>query len=126
MNNIIILPLIIPLIAGLFMVIFRKKLYMQRSIALLAVLATGIVAMLLAVQVKDEGIQVLQAGGWAAPYGISLVADMFAVILLIITAFVSFCCLFYAFYTIGRIRAEFLLPALPVYDQRCERFLFDR
>ena len=106
MNNIIILPIIIPLIAGLFMVIFRKKLYMQRSVALLAVLATGIVAMLLAVQVKDEGIQVLQAGGWAAPYGISLVADMFAVILLIITAFVSFCCLFYAFYTIGKIREQ--------------------
>ncbi|WP_455661989.1 Na+/H+ antiporter subunit D [Pradoshia sp.] len=106
MNNIIILPIIIPLIAGLMMVIFRKKVYIQRSIALLAILATGLVAVLLAIEVKAEGIQVLQAGGWAAPYGISLVADMFAIILLIITAFVSLSCLFYAFYTIGRIREK--------------------
>src|SRR4051794_36627870 len=106
MNNIIILPIIIPLIAGLVMVIFRKNVYTQRSIALLAILSTGLVAVLLAGQVKSDGIQVLQAGGWAAPYGISLVADMFAVILLIITAFVSFCCLFYAFYTIGNIREK--------------------
>ena len=106
MNNIIILPVIVPLIAGLIMVIFRKKLYVQRLIALGAILTTGLVAVLMAMKVKADGIQVLQAGGWAAPYGISLVADMFAVILLIITAFVAFCCLFYAFYTIGKIREK--------------------
>lgn len=106
MNNLVVLPIIIPLIAGLILVIFRKKLYMQRFIALFAILATFTVAVMMALKIKEDGIQVLQAGGWAAPYGISLVADMFAVILLIITAFVSFCCLFYAFYTIGRLREE--------------------
>lgn len=106
MNNLVVLPIIIPVIAGLILVIFRKKLYMQRFIALFAILATFTVAVMMALKIKEDGIQVLQAGGWAAPYGISLVADMFAVILLIITAFVSFCCLFYAFYTIGRLREE--------------------
>lgn len=106
MNNLVMLPILIPLIAGLILVIFRKKVYRQRFIALFAILATFTVAVMMAWKVKTDGIQVLQAGGWAAPYGISLVADMFAVILLIITSFVSFCCLFYAFYTIGKIREE--------------------
>ncbi|MGN1400013.1 MAG: Na+/H+ antiporter subunit D [Bacillus sp. (in: firmicutes)] len=106
MNNIIILPIIIPLIAGLIMVIFRKNIYIQKVISLLALLATGAVGVLLALKVKADGIQALQSGGWSAPYGISLVADMFAVILLIITAFTSLCCLIYAFYTIGKVREQ--------------------
>jgi len=41
---------------------------------------------LLFVWVKDKGIQVLNAGGWAAPYGISFVADAFSAILVLLTS----------------------------------------
>jgi multicomponent Na+:H+ antiporter subunit D len=37
----------------------------------------------------------------SAPFGITLVADMLAVLLVLVTAIVTFCCLFYAFSSIG-------------------------
>ena len=101
MNNLLILPVIVPLVAGLVMVVFRKHINFQKIIGLLSMLFIGSVAIMLARTVKADGIQVLQLGGWQAPYGISFVTDMFAAILLIMTAFVSFCCLLYAFRTIG-------------------------
>ena len=101
MNNLLILPVIVPLVAGLVMVVFRKHINFQKIMGLLAMLFTGSVAIMLARKVKADGIQILQLGGWQAPYGISFVADMFAAILLIMTAFVGFCCLLYAFRTMG-------------------------
>lgn len=102
MNNMLILPIIIPVIFGLIMVVFRKKIILQKVLATLALLLTGFISVLLIIKVRDEGIQALQLGGWSAPYGISFVADMFASILLLTTAFVSLCCLFFAFRSIGK------------------------
>lgn len=111
MNDMLILPIIIPMIFGLIMVVFRKKLLFQKIMAVSALLGTGFISIMLMLDVRDNGIQVLQLGGWKAPYGISLVADMFSSILLLTTAFVSMCCLLYAFRTIGKQReANFFYP----------------
>ncbi len=68
---------------------------------MLAILGTGICSVILLSQVDNEGIQTLQLGGWEAPFGVSMTADMFSVLLLITTSAVSFCCLLYAFRSIG-------------------------
>ncbi len=104
MNNIIILPIIIPMITGLIMVIFHKRIKVQKILASLALLVTGAVSILLIGQIKNEGVQVLQLGGWEAPFGVSMVADMFSAILILTTAIVSFLCLLYSFRTIGEDR----------------------
>ena len=49
----------------------------------------------------------MQLGGWQAPYGIGLVADMFSALLLVTTSLVALCCLLYAFNTIGKEREAF-------------------
>ncbi len=106
MNNLVILPVIIPVMAGLVMVIFRKNIRLHRSVGVLALFALIVVSFLLIFQIKSNGIQTLQAGGWRAPYGISFVADMFAALLLLSTGMVTLCCLLYAFPSIGREREE--------------------
>lgn len=104
MSNLIILPIIIPIIAGLLMVIARNMIAFHRFLSLLAMAAVGAAAVLLLRVIKIAGIQTLYLGGWEAPFGITLVADMFAVILVLVAAIVTFCCLIYAFSTIGSAR----------------------
>lgn len=107
MNNLIILPLLIPLVAGLLMAIFRENLHFQRGLSLLSLLGTFGVSLYLAGQISAEGIQILELGGWAAPYGIVLVADMFSALLLAAAALVSLACMLFAFHSIGEAREKY-------------------
>lgn len=102
MNNGLIAPVIIPLLTGMILILVQKNIKLQRMLSLLALLAVGVISVLLMLQIKGSGIQTLQLGGWEAPYGISFVGDMFSALLLLATSIVSICCLIYAFPTIGR------------------------
>lgn len=102
MNNLLIAPVIIPLLTGMVLVVLQKNIPLQRILSMFALLATGVVAVVLMNQIRDGGIQTLQLGGWAAPYGISFVGDMFSALLLLTTSIVSFGCLLYALRTMGR------------------------
>lgn len=104
MNNLVILPIIIPIITGMVMVIFGNSIWLHRFLSLLATVLIGIVSVLLLEQIKTAGMQTLYLGGWQAPFGITLVADMFAVLLVLVAALVTFCCLCYAFSSIGHER----------------------
>ena len=104
MNNLVILPIILPFISGMIMVVFRKKIMFQRWFSVLALLATGAVSFVLMGQIKNDGIQSIQLGGWQAPFGITVVADMFAALLLATSFLVSLACLVYSFYSIGKER----------------------
>lgn len=106
MNNLLILPIALPLFIGMLLIIFRKNIWLHRLLSLVACIFSGMVALIFMNQIKNSGIQTLQLGGWQAPYGISLVADMFAALLLFVTSIVSLCCLLYAFHSIGKEREE--------------------
>ncbi|WP_317948386.1 proton-conducting transporter transmembrane domain-containing protein, partial [Rossellomorea marisflavi] len=106
MNNVIILPIIIPIIAGMVMVIFRKNIPFQRFLGVLALVASIAVSFVLMEQIKVNGPQSLQLGGWEAPFGVTMVADMLSALLLLISGVVALCCLFYSFRSIGRNREE--------------------
>jgi len=106
MNNLIILPIIIPVIIGLIMVIFRKNIRFHRVAGVIAILALVIISIFLLNEIRVEGIQTLQVGGWEAPFGISLVADMFSTLLILSSSTVALFCLLYAFHSIGREREE--------------------
>lgn len=111
MNNLLVLAIIIPIITGMFMVFIRENIKLQRGLALLAhALLVGI-ALWLMHEIRLDGIQVLNLGGWQAPFGISLVADMFAALLVLTTALVAALVLVYAFSSIGEEReANFFYP----------------
>ncbi|WP_042168766.1 Na+/H+ antiporter subunit D [Paenibacillus gorillae] len=102
MNNLLIAPVIIPLLTGMVLIIFQKNIMLQRILSLVALLSTGVIAVLLMNRIKEGGIQSIQLGGWEAPYGISFVGDMFSALLLLATSIVAVGCLIYAFSSIGR------------------------
>ncbi len=107
MNNLVILPLLIPLLAGIFLVIFRQNILLQRWFSIVAIFSTGVVAAYLLQMVADDGIQTLAIGGGEAPFGIVLVIDMFSGLLILTTSIVSFGCILFAFNSIGLEREQF-------------------
>lgn len=107
MGNLVVFPIIIPVIIGMIMVVFRKNIRLHRALSLTAVIGVFIISLILMHLNKIEGIQVLQLGGWAAPFGVSMVADMLAAILVMVTSIVALCCLLYAFNSIGKERELF-------------------
>ena len=97
MNNIVVLPMVIPLLVGVFLIFLRPYIKVQRVLSLLAIVGTGIVSIYLLNVIQSEGILRLDFGGWLPPYGILFVADSFSVLLVLTTAIVSSIILLYAF-----------------------------
>lgn len=107
MNNLIILPIIIPFIIGAVLIIFPKHHRLQRVVSGVTAVGMLILSIYLGIVVYQDGIIVLEAGNWAAPFGIVLVADMFATLMVILTSLLSAACLFFAFKTITPQREKF-------------------
>lgn len=107
MNNLIILPIVIPLLTGILLIFFNKKIKIQKWLSLIASIS-GIVSASLIVQVVHEnGIQTLELGGWEAPFGIVLVADMYSSLLVLTTSIIGLTALLFAFSSIDAQREKF-------------------
>ncbi|MBD2844581.1 Na+/H+ antiporter subunit D [Paenibacillus sp. IB182496] len=104
MSNLVIMPLLVPLVTAVLLIFFHKRLRAQRILGAVSALINIAVALGLVLHVRGNGIATLQLGGWAPPQGIVFVADMFAALLVLTTAIVGACCLFFAFFTIGEPR----------------------
>jgi multicomponent Na+:H+ antiporter subunit D len=90
------LPVALPLAAAGVSMLFAKHAALQRVLSLLALLGVLVCSIALLVVVDRDGTQVVQAGGWAAPAGISLVADRLSALLLMVSAAVLLAVLVYA------------------------------
>ncbi|EES73238.1 Na+/H+ antiporter subunit D [Paenibacillus sp. MB22_1] len=107
MNNLLVFPLIIPLLTAVALIFGHNRIMLQRWISLVGSLIHLVVSCLIVRQVHHDGIQTLYMGGWLPPYGIIFVADMFAALLVLSTSVVSLACLLYAFRTIGQDRERY-------------------
>ena len=75
--HLVILPILIPLSAGVIGVVFHRRPRFQAWLALAAMaLSLACSLSLLATVLRAGQPLVLQAGGWPAPFGISFVADL--------------------------------------------------
>ncbi len=90
MHALIVSPILLPLALGLITLALWRKPKIQE----LANLAGSVVLMLLSIlllyRVSANGIQVSQIGSWKAPFGISIVADTFGAIMVVITGIMAF------------------------------------
>lgn len=102
MNNLLILPIIIPLFAGMVLILFKQNIKLQKVVSFLAIFLTGATAVVLIKQINQDGIQILELGNWPAPFGIILVTDMFSALLVLTASIVTLCCLLFAFKSIDR------------------------
>lgn len=101
MSNLAVLPIIIPLIAGIILAFFPKKLTLVRTLTKLFIIGNLAVVSYIVWQVFNHGAIILETGDWAAPYGIVIVADQLSVLLALTTNIVAAACAFYAPYSLS-------------------------
>lgn len=90
------LPVVLPLlVAGLSIALARYQ-RLQRAMSVLTLTAVLAVAGVLLHRADSDGPAVVQLGGWAAPAGISLVADRLSALLLVVSSSVLLAVLLYA------------------------------
>ena len=101
MSNIIVLPMIVPIITAIFLVFLRDYIKLQRIVSLTTMVFVTAISIVLLQTVRAEGILKIDFSGWAPPFGILFVADSFSVLLVVAASIVTTICLIYAFSTIG-------------------------
>lgn len=107
MNNLIILPILIPLITGVILIFFSKNIMAQRWISAISATINVIAAFMLVNHVYTNGIQTMDLSNWEAPFGITLVSDMLSSLLVLTTSIIALAALFYSFKSIGVAREKF-------------------
>jgi len=101
-NPEIALPILIPLMSGAVSLVFWRSRLMQRLVAVGGTAGLLITALWLLASVNREGILVMHMGNWAAPFGISLVADLLGAIMVVLTGIIGFAVAIYSLATAGR------------------------
>lgn len=90
MNHILLLPLAIPFTAAVVLLLARRApLAVQRWTAAVAVAALAAVSLHLLAVADGGAIEVYLIGNWPAPYGIVLVLDRLAALMLALTALLA-------------------------------------
>ncbi len=99
-------PLVLPFLTAVFAFLLRHR-SVGRWVSVVGNAALLAAAMFLMVEVLAAGIVSGQMGGWAAPFGITLVADYLSAVMVVITAITG---LAVAVYALGDVteRAEYL------------------
>lgn len=103
----IIYPVLIPLIFAIVTVLFWENQRVKRALSILSTGLLMIVNINIFFLVYREGIQVVQVGDWPAPFGISLVVDLFSAIMLLTTSIVAFLLAIYSISGIDLARRKF-------------------
>lgn len=82
------LPILIPLFVAVLLMTGPPR-RAQRVLGLLGVTVALAVSVALVVLTRDGRILAIQAGGWPAPFGITLVADSLAALMVLIAAIIA-------------------------------------
>ena len=89
MNEIILIaPVLWPLAMAIIVTVFWFRRYLQSTINVLGAAVLLVFGVLLVRTVWLDGIQSMQVGSWQAPFGITIVADMFSAIMVLASGLV--------------------------------------
>jgi multicomponent Na+:H+ antiporter subunit D len=112
MDIVVVLPLLIPFFTAIACLLLWNFYTAQRIVALFGGVALLVTAIILLFTVAQDGIQVMQASDWPAPFGISLVADLFSAIMVLMAGIMAVVVLVYSQVTMDERRASFGYYAL--------------
>lgn len=89
MKILVLLPILLPFVTAILSLLAWRRLGLQRflSVTGAALLLTSGAGLLYDVQ--HHGIQAVQVGNWPAPFGITLVADLFSAIMVVVTGLIG-------------------------------------
>lgn len=107
MNWLIALPVVWPLLVACVLVILWRHRALQRWVDLAGMIALVGFAAMLVTTIYQHGIQAVQMGGYAAPYGISFVADLFSAIMVFATAVMGLTVAIYSLPNIDKRRESY-------------------
>jgi multicomponent Na+:H+ antiporter subunit D len=85
----LVLPILVPLSTAVVLLLAPQRPVLQRWIAFVGSLLQLASGAVLFQAVEASGIQVLQVGSWPAPFGITIVADLFASMLVVAAGIVG-------------------------------------
>jgi multicomponent Na+:H+ antiporter subunit D len=83
-NVLLILPMLIPLSAATLSLFAWRSRRTQRVLGVLGTALLLLSVLRLLQSVSNDGIQAAQVGAWPAPFGITIVADLFSAIMLVL------------------------------------------
>lgn len=101
------LPIILPFLAGVIMLFLGKRPMPHRMISAVTSLIMVGVAAFNVYYVYVNGTMVTFISNWSAPFGISVVYDMVAALLVLTTSIVTFFVVVYSFQSIGYERERY-------------------
>jgi multicomponent Na+:H+ antiporter subunit D len=107
MNVIIILPLLIPILNAILLLSFWRYRKVHRFLNVIGSFLLMIAGFILLYYVSSNGIIAVQIGSWEAPFGISLVADLFSAIMVAITGIIAFAVAIYSTVSIDSQREKY-------------------
>jgi multicomponent Na+:H+ antiporter subunit D len=96
MNVLVPLPVVMPLLGAAVTLLMARRPRAQRAVSLTVLTATLAVSVALLGLSTSDGPLVVAVGGWAAPIGITLVADQLAALMLVVSSAVTLCVLVYS------------------------------
>lgn len=64
MNNLLLLPILIPLVTAIILIFFPKHVLWQRAVSALATMSLVVASSALLYRVHTDGIQTLNVGNW--------------------------------------------------------------
>jgi len=98
MEHLAILPILIPLLAGVLMLLppISGQITRQRSLSLAALSALVLISLRLLLQADGGEIQLYVLGDWQPPFGIVLVADRLSTLMLLLGSVLGFAAMLYA------------------------------
>ncbi|MDW0113563.1 Na+/H+ antiporter subunit D [Sporosarcina saromensis] len=113
MINLLLFPIILPFFFAIALLFFKEQVKVQRVLTLIGVIVSLGASLWLVKTVHTEGVQSVTLGSWPAPFGISMVSDMFSALLVTTTLVLTLFVVIYSFSSIGKERERFFYyPAM--------------
>jgi multicomponent Na+:H+ antiporter subunit D len=101
------LPLIVLFLTASVALLAWNRRTVQRAVSVIGAASLLVSALMLLADVRRNGIQSAQMGAWPAPFGITLVADLFAAIMVVMTGIIGLAIALYSLTSMDRRRESF-------------------
>jgi multicomponent Na+:H+ antiporter subunit D len=107
MDALLVLPVLIPLLTAVAALLAFRRRWLQRVLGVAGAAALMVAGVSLLHAVSHGGIRATQLGGWAAPFGITFVADLFSALMVCVAGLMGFLVAVYSLAGIDARRESF-------------------
>ncbi len=107
MNILLVLPILLPLTTAACCLLVWRWRVAQRLLAVGGAASLLVAALVLLWLVDTHGIQAEQIGNWPAPFGITIVVDLFSAIMVVLAGLMGFAVVLYSLFSMDRRRESF-------------------